>query len=624
MKVLFNKIKGFHLDKDLKYLSAAVLLLWLKSYIVSRFIFDLPLENVVEEFILFMNPISSVLLLFIAALVIRRKLSRQGIFVLSFVFTFLLYANVVYYRFFNDFITIPVLFQVKNFGDLGGSAKGLMSPLDILFFVDLFVLAYFGRKKAIKTITIPKPAKRILVIAASALLVFNVLLAETQRPQLLTRTFDREMLVKYLGVYNYHMYDLFMHSKSSAQRAFAESGDIIEVENYVSDGFDEENNFTGIAKGKNVIMISMESLQNFVINYQVEGQEVTPFLNQLVKDSFYFKNFYQQTGQGKTSDSEFLVDNSLYPLPSGAVFTTNAQNEYRGLPGILRENGYTTASLHGNNKSFWNRDLMYKNLGYDYFFDETYYDVTDENSVNYGLKDIPFFEQSVPMLQSLKQPFHAKFISLTNHYPFVLDEEDIMIPTLQTSSGTVNRYVQTVRYFDESLKLFFEDLKESGLYDNSIIILYGDHYGISENHNAAMASVIGKEVTPFDYLNLQKVPFIVHIPGMEGKEMNTVGGQIDIKPTILNLLGVNPGKDVQFGEDLFNDGRQDFVVQRDGSFVTELYSYTEGICYQNWNGVPADETNCNQFKDQAETELSLSDKVIQRDLLRFLDEVEEQ
>ncbi|WP_017756353.1 LTA synthase family protein [Calidifontibacillus oryziterrae] len=623
MKVLIDKIKSFHLNIDQKFLGVAILFLWLKSYIVSRFIFDLPLENAIEEFILLINPISSVLILFIGALVIRRKLSRQGIFVLSLLFTFLLYANLVYYRFFNDFITIPVLFQVQNFGDLGGSAKGLMNPWDLLLFVDLFILSFFGRKKGIKSIVVPKLARRFLVVAAAALLVFNVMLAETQRPQLLTRTFDREMLVKYLGVYNYHAYDLFMHSKASAQRAFAESSDIIEVENYVSDGFDEENEFTGIAKDKNVILISMESLQDFVINYEVEGQEVTPFLNQLVKESFYFTNFYQQTGQGKTSDSEFLVDNSLYPLSRGAVFTTNAQNTYKGLPAILNENGYATASFHGNNKSFWNRDLMYKNLGYEFFYDETYFEVSEENSVNYGLKDIPFFEQSIPKLQNLKQPFHAKFITLTNHYPFVLDEEDIMIPTLQTSSGTVNRYVQTVRYFDEALKLFFEQLKETGLYDNSIIILYGDHYGISENHNRAMESVIGKKVTPFEYLKLQKVPFIVHIPGMDGKEMTTVGGQIDVKPTILNLLGIKPGKDIQFGEDLFNENRRDFAVLRDGSFVADYYSYTEGICYQNWDGNPTEDKYCSQLKDLADHELRLSDKVIQGDLIRFLDEFEE-
>lgn len=624
MKVLLKKLKSFHLNVEDKFLLTAMFLLWIKSYIVSRFIFNLPLENVIEEFILFMNPLGPIIIMFLFGFAFRKKLSRRGIIVISFIFTFLLYANIVYYRFFNDFITIPVLFQFKNFGDLGGSAKGLMQPSDIVLFIDLVVLAFIGKKRDIKTISFPKAAQRFLMVASIALLVFNVLLAETQRPQLLTRTFDRQMLVKYLGVYNYHLYDLFMHSKASAQRTFAEGSDIIEVENYVNDGVDQDNEMTGVAKGKNVILISLESFQNFLINLEVEGQEVTPFLNELVKQSFYFNNFYHQTGQGKTSDAEFLIDNSLYPLPRGAVFTTNAQNEFNALPEILKGNGYTTASLHGNNKSFWNRDLMYKSLGYDYFFDETFFEVTEENSVNYGLKDIPFFKQSIPLLQSLNQPFYAKFLTLTNHYPFVLDEEDVMIPRLQTGSGTLNRYVQTARYLDESLKIFFEELKKSGLYDDSIFILYGDHYGISANHNKAMAELMGREITPDVFIDLQKVPFIIYIPGMEGKTMDTLGGQIDVKPTILNLLGIDPGKDIQFGEDLFSKTRPDYVAFRDGSFVTKEHVFTEETCFDKETGLEMDGSLCEPYKEEVNRELELSDKVIQRDLLRFLNQPTEE
>ncbi|WP_102344970.1 LTA synthase family protein [Bacillus sp. Marseille-P3661] len=622
MKGIINKIKSFHFNKEHKFLGVTVLLLWIKAYLISRFIFDLPLENMVEEFILFINPLGSIIILFLLGFAFRKKLSKRTILFMSFVYTFVLYANLVYYRFFDDFITIPVLLQFKNFGDLGGSAQGLMEPWDAVFFLDILVLALVARKNEIKSITFPKLAQRFLVLVSIGLIVFNVLLAETQRPQLLTRTFDREMLVKYLGVYNYHVYDLFMHSKASAQRALAEGSDIIEVENFTNDGFEQDNMLTGIAKDKNLIIISMESLQNFVIDFEVEGQPVTPFLNQLIDESIYFDNFYHQTGQGKTSDSEFLVDNSLYPLSRGSVFTTNAQNEYYALPEILKENGYTTSSFHGNNKSFWNRDLMYQSLGYDYFFDETYFDVTEENSVNYGLKDIPFFEQSIPLLQSLNQPFHAKFISLTNHYPFVLDEEDIMIPTLETNSGTVNRYVQTIRYFDESLKVFFEKLKESGLYEDSIIVMYGDHNGISANHNKAMASVIGKEVTPYEFTQLQKVPLIIHIPGMEGETLHTIGGQIDLKPTILNLLGIEVDKDIQFGEDLFNENREELVVFRDGGFVTKQYLYTEGTCYRKIDGMPTDDKFCETYTEETERALELSDKVIEGDLLRFIDQLE--
>ncbi len=102
-----------------------------------------------------------------------------------------------------------------------------------------------------------------------------------------------------------------------------------------------------------MIVVSLESTQSFVINKTVNGEEITPFLNQFIKESYYFNNFYHQTGQGKTSDSEFIIENSLYPLGRGAVFFTHAQNEYKAIPEILTEKGYNTATFHANNKSFW-------------------------------------------------------------------------------------------------------------------------------------------------------------------------------------------------------------------------------------------------------------------------------
>src|SRR5690625_1968189 len=105
-------------------------------------------------------------------------------------------------------------------------------------------------------------------------------------------------------------------------------------------------------------------------------------MNNLVKDNdtYYFENFYHQTEQGKTSDAEFLVENSLYPLSRGAVFFTNGQNEFHGLSEVLKENGYYTSVFHANNKSFWNRDQMYDSLGVDEFFDIDSYEVTQGNS----------------------------------------------------------------------------------------------------------------------------------------------------------------------------------------------------------------------------------------------------
>lgn len=611
----------------ISFLLIATLFMWIKTYIVYKTSFDIKIENFTQEFILFINPLSFLLFIFGFGLFMKEKNRNRYILGASIVVTLVLLANIVFYRFFNDFLTIPVLFQTSNMGDLGSSISSLFEPFDLLLVVDIAILFWLMKRPRFKTdATVTRKEKTAFYLLVAGVFFFNLGLAETERPQLLTRSFDREMLVKNISVYNFHVYDGIIQSKTSAQRALADSNSLTEIENYVKANKKEPNDeMFGIAKDRNVIMVSLESTQSFVINQKINGEEITPFLNDFIGESYNFDNFYHQTGQGKTSDSEFIVDNSLYPLGRGAVFFTNSNNEYVATPELLKEKGYYSAVFHANNKSFWNRDIMYQALGYDRFFDVNDYDVNEENSVGWGLKDKEFFEQSVDHMKELPQPFYSKHITLTNHFPFELNEEDKMIDEFDSNSKTLNNYFPTVRYQDEALKNFIQKLKDEGLYDNSIIVLYGDHYGISENHNAAMGEFLGKEVTPFDEIQLQKVPFVVHIPGVTDKKPQTisdVSGQIDIRPTLMHLLGIETKDEIEFGKDLFSKDKLPLTVLRDGSFITDKFVYTGGTCYDKSTGEPAeDKQACEPYMEKAKQELNYSDKIIYGDLLRFYDEM---
>jgi lipoteichoic acid synthase len=600
--------------------AVAIVLLWIKTYIVYKTSFEINIENWKQEFILFINPLSFLMFVLGISLLLKEKNRNRYLVITSFLISGVLFANVVFYRFFNDFITVPVLLQTSNMSDLGSSAGELIHFKDLLYFADFFILlallkfkpSFMGNREY------GKVGKRVFFLVAIAISFFNLGLAETERPQLLTRTFDREMLVKNIGTYNYHLYDIFLQSKSSAQRALADGSELVDIGNYVRANYKKpSDDMFGIAKGKNVILVSMESTQSFVINQTVNGQEITPFLNDFIKESYYFENFYHQTGQGKTSDSEFILDNSLYPLGRGAIFFTHSRNEFSATPEILNENGYFTATLHANNKSFWNRDIMYQSLGYQRFYEINDYEVKEENSVGWGLKDEYFFEQSIQHLKEMPEPFYAKFITLTNHFPFELDEEDQLVDPYTSNSKTLNNYFPTVRYQDEALKQFIQSLKDEGIYEDSIIILYGDHYGISENHNKAMGEYLGEEVTPFVSTQLQRVPLIIHIPGHKGKTISTVAGQIDLKPTILHLLGVDTKRDINFGSDLFSDEKMEFTVLRDGSFITKDYVYTRETCYDKNTGEVTDGSGCAPYLEKAKYELEYSDKIVYGDLLRF-------
>ena len=602
------------------FLYSGLFAIWLKSYLVQRFGFSLPISGWKQELMMIVNPMASVLVIALGCMLALRGRLRPALVAAAFATSALLFADLVFYRFFNDFLTLPALLLSDHMNDLWESVYDLLQPGDALVFADGLALAAIAWGWKPKVV----PWNRLKMIAAlslaGVLLSFNYSMAESVRPELLTRAFDRQIMVRSIGAYNYHLYDAVVSARMGSRKALAGKPDFAEAVRYLEslppDGVDPAT--FGLARGRNVFLISLESLQSFMLDRRIDGQEVTPFLNKLRKESFSFDNFYHQTAQGKTSDAEFMIDTSLYPLPTGAVFFTHAQNAYHSLPKTLKQNGFTPVAFHANGPSFWNRGRMYGTLGYDRFYSVNDYVVDETNQIGWGLSDVAFFEQTVAMARRLPQPFFAKLITLTNHYPFELDAANRLMPEYTSKSKTLNRYIPTVRYLDMAVEKFFEAVKAEGLYERSMFVLYGDHYGISPKHNKAMAQLLGKEkITPFDTVELQRVPLLIHIPGVSGRAMRTVSGQVDLYPTILHLLGIRPSERFYFGRDVFARNRPEFVVFRDGSFVTDKLVYTKNACYDKATGEAVDGAACEPLKQEALERLETSDSIVYGDLLRF-------
>ncbi|MCM3388165.1 LTA synthase family protein [Ureibacillus chungkukjangi] len=613
-------------SKYIVFFITAVIFLWMKTYIVQLKQFNLGVENSIQEFLLFLNPLGSSILILGVACIFKKRKKYIWLIVIDFLLSFLLYANVLYYRFFNDFLTLPTIFQTQNFGDVSSSISSLFRPYDFLFFIDIVVLILLLTVKFVKIEAINMKRRNVvaIIVVGLGISILNLTLAEVDRPQLLTRGFDRNYIVKYLGMYNYTIYDAVQTTKASTQRVLADSDDITEVINFTQANYAESNpEYFGVGKGMNVILVHLESIQEFLIDYKLHDEEVTPFLNSLTREehTIYFDNFFHQTAQGKTADAEFILSNSLYGLPQGSAFTIKGLNKYHAAPAILGPLGYTSAVFHPNKGSFWNRDEIYKSFGYDNFFDSSYYNMIPEQLADYGLMDKPFYEQSIQKLESLPQPFYSKFITVSHHYPYKMNQEEATIGPHTTGSKSVNNYFQTARYADEALEQFFTYLKESGLYDKSIIIMYGDHYGISQNHDAAMEQVLGKEVTPFvSKAELQRVPLFIRVPGIEAGVSHQYGGQIDILPTILHLLGVETKDYVHFGTDLLSKSHDELVPFRNGDFVSPTITFVDGKFYDSKTGLLLAEEQLEKakaYQEMVHRKLELSDRVINGDLLRF-------
>ena len=598
----------------------------LKTYFSYYVDFSLGVKGLVQNLILLMNPYSLIALVLSVFLFFKGKKAFWFIFIGGFLLTFLLYANVVYFRFFSDFLTFSTLNQAGNVESMGGAVSASFKWYDFVYFIDtiIYLVILIFKRKWLDNRAFSKKFVPVVMATSVALFFLNLAFAETDRPELLTRTFDHKYLVKYLGPYNFTVYDGVKTIENNQQKALASEDDLTKVLNYTKQKRTEPNpEYYGAAKKKNIIKIHLESFQTFLINKKANGKEVTPFLNKLSsgnQDFTYFPNFFHQTGQGKTSDSEFTMDNSLYGLPQGSAYSLKGDNTYQSLPAILdQKQGYTSNVMHGDYKTFWNRDQVYKHFGIDNFYDATYYDMSDDNIVNLGLKDKPFFKASADYQSKMKKPFYSHLITLTNHYPFTLDEEDASIDKPNTGDSTVDGYIQTAHYLDQALEEYITDLKKKGLYDNSVIMIYGDHYGISENHNNAMEKLLGEKITPAKFTDLNRTGFWLKVPGKSGGVNKEYAGQMDVMPTLLHLVGIDSKNYLMFGSDMFSKQHNNVVPFRNGDFITEDYKYVNGKIYSNKDNELLTEKpkDFDKNKKQVEKDLEMSDSVLNGDLFRF-------
>ena len=616
----------------LGFFTIVLVTFWLKTYVIYLTKFNLGAEGAMQNFLLFLNPLPSGLLLLGIGLFFKGRKSYWIVIAIDFVLSLWLFANILYYREFSNFLSLSIIKTSGSTADnLGKSIVGITRITDFLAFIDIAPIIFLMVAKVVEYDLRPLKLRfNLLLEGIAALLIgVNLLMAQKDRSGLLTRTFDNSYIVKYLGMNEYAVYDAFKTAQTSEQMAKANVSDLQSVKKYLKINYVKPNStYTGVAKGKNVLVIHLESFQQFLIGYKWQGKEVTPNLNKLYhsKNTLSFANFYNQVGQGKTSDAEMMLENSLFGLQSGSAMSSyGTSNTFESAPAILKQQGgYTTAVMHGGAGSFWNRNNAYKQFGYEYFMPLSYYQNKPKYYIGYGLKDKIFFSQSIKYIERLPQPFYLKLITVTNHYPYDLDKKNQSIAKTETGDETVDGYVQTAHYLDQAVGQLMRWLKKTGLDKNTLLVFYGDHYGISGNHHKASAELLNQdEFTNFDNLKFQRVPLMFHMKGLKGGIKKTYGGEIDVLPTLLNLLGIRNKGTIQFGHDLLSNKAPQIVAQRNGDFITPLYAKVGSTYYDTKTGeeiIQPDKklkTELVAISNKVTTQLSLSDRVIAGNLLRF-------
>lgn len=485
---------------------------------------------------------------------------KRGIFLMVYsLLSLLMFSDAMYYNYYHQTVSVRQLWQAKAVTAVPDSFIATLIPASFLLFIDI-PFVYISFRKYSQRFSNMKQAIHIELKLIFYLLI-TIMLTFIINPfssAAIARVNSMEFFTNHVG-------DIYETIADNFSKSEMDEEEILEV---IGEQTQEilMPKYNQVGKGKNLVVIQLEAFQDFILDSVYNGQEITPNLNKLIEeDTIYFDQYFSNTGKGNTADAEFSSLNSLYPLIDGEIYRLYEDNTFHGLPWLMREQGYRAFAVHGYEGDFWNREAAYPNQGFeDYISME---DLVQDEIIGMGISDKSMFRQLVPLLSEQETPFFSFVITLTNHHPYNLDDEYKSLELLEEDVDIkFGDYLQTVRYTDEAIGQFITDLKEAGLYDNTVIALYGDHHGLNcgmEDVSAAVSKFIGRD---YDYDEMLNVPMLIHVPNSNIRErIHTTGGHIDFLPTIANIMGLTLDNKLILGQDLINS-KEGFVA-----FTTYLF-----------------------------------------------------
>lgn len=601
--------------------------------------------------------LSSILIIGSFGYLLQPKHQFKYFFVWLLFFTFLGIANSIYYEFFVSFISIDLLSALGVASEVDDSVVDKLGVMNFIYLLApiIFVIIHkkLTRKNYYFEITKIEKGKKMfiktLIVGIIAILLVIITLSSMEVSRFV-KQWNREYIVQRFGIYTYTLNDVVQSVKPKINTLFGYDEAAKKFRDFYAAKTDTPNNkYTNIFKGKNVIFIHAESIQSFLIDYKINGKEVTPTINDMTDEGMYFSNFYPQISVGTSSDTEFTLTTGLMPSNSGTVFVSYFNRTFKAMPQYFNDLGYYTFSMHGNKADFWNRKVMHKNLGYQKFYAKDTYEIDEE--VGLGLSDKSFFRQITPIIKDInetKSPFMSTVITLSNHSPFDDEEKygtDIDVTmkykttdedgkeveeTADYLEGTeMGRYLKSSHYADQALGEFLDYLDEAGVLDNTVIILYGDHearmsnsqFNRMYNYDPETNSIKDKddptyiEKEKYEYDLMKKTPFIIWTKDKKyQKEIKNVMGMYDILPTVGNMFGFYP--EYAMGNDIMSKSEK-IVIFPNGNFLTNkvYYNNTKDEYYPLTNEA-IDTDYINRLKEYTETRLEVSNDIIVHDLIK--------
>ena len=506
------------------------------------------------------------------AFLLKGRVRIWSLFIFNMLVSILLLIDLWYFRGFGTMTSVHLLSQTSNLDNLSGSIISFIKFNDCIFVIDLFVLLVIIIWKGRLFTNYARSFKRFLITFLISVVIIGVIPFRSNILGIPDKYATFSMLDANITTYNlspigYHLMNAYKYFTEDAYKTLT-----VDEQEKIKKWYAEnnkqqlpDNKYKAMMKGKNLIILQLESTESFPLKREIDGQEITPNINKLLNNSISFTNVLEQVNLGTTSDAEFMLNTSIYPMRDGSVFFRYPYNKYASLPKLLEGNGYNTLSVHPDKGSYWNWMIAHANIGFSHSFDSSSF-VHDE-TIGMGISDGTFLRQLVEKLKVEKQPFYNFSITLSNHAPFELPQEfrELKLST-DMDKSVVGGYLQGIRYVDTQIGKFIDNLRAANMLDNTVIVLVGDHEGIHKYYQGEVEAT--KDLPDWIKDNGKRVPFIIYNPSLEKTEISNIGGQVDVMPTLLYLMGVDESKytNSAMGINLLKT-HKDYAVLRDGKIV---------------------------------------------------------
>lgn len=362
--------------------------------------------------------------------------------------------------------------------------------------------------------------------------------------------------------------DYTRHIDDSAWQKLIDNEDDKVIKNlhqyYMSQSITDKNEYTGIFKDKNLVLIMVEALDLAAID-----PELTPTLYRLTKEGWYFDNYYAPKFSCTTGESEFIALTSIIPSNSVCTPFTYVNNNYSSsIFNLFNHAGYTSTSYHGWSDNYYPRTKLHKNMG------STFYNSDKLGfSTNGGwTSDLELMKKIYPMF-SEDDKFFSFVITVSMHFSYEFDDATTrknwnQVKNLDTDI-TMKRYLAKAIEFDQSLEYLISSLEKDNKLDDTVIVLFGDHhpYNLDFDYLAERSPI-----DRYEGLNEDRMPFVIYNNTVDAQVISKTASTFDILPTLANLFDLNYDPRYYIGKDIFSD-EETIALFPTGSWVTDKAIY---------------------------------------------------